>query len=36
MLYSPKDAAFLEALGRWFLLGVALSLTGLAIALVVA
>jgi hypothetical protein len=36
MVYPPTDAAFLEALGRLFLIGVALSLVGLSIGLVTA
>jgi len=31
--YTPEDAAFLENLGRWFLLGLAVCLVGLALRL---
>jgi len=33
--YTPEDAAFLENLGRWFLLGLAVALVGLALRLAV-
>lgn len=36
MLYPPTDVAFLEALGRWFLIAVAVSLVALSIVLVTA
>jgi len=33
--YTPQDAAFLEDLGRWFLLGLCVCLGGLALRLAV-
>tara|TARA_R100000773_G_scaffold38976_1_gene34243 strand:- start:1260 stop:1373 length:114 start_codon:yes stop_codon:yes gene_type:complete len=33
--YTPDDAAYLEDLGRWFLLGLSVCLVGLALRLAV-